>query len=98
MEQALDVRGDEIKLTNHYNTDDEERYNWESVQQGKGFIRGERGEIQGRVVANIPAPDAAMLEAQFDLDWLAYSRNRDRAAFRRLLKRFPYWRACEGGV
>lgn len=98
MEQELAIRGDEIKLTNRYNTDDEEQYNWESVQQGKGFIRGERGEIQGRVVANIPAPDAARLEAQFDLDWLAYSRNRDRAAFRRLLKRFPYWRACEGGV
>lgn len=99
MHQEFSIRGDEIALTNCYSTDDEEAYNWNAVQQaGKGFIRGDKGEIQGRVVANIPAPDAAMLEAQFDLDWLAYSRNKDRAAFRRLLKRFPYWRACEGGV
>ena len=98
MEQELSLRGDEIKLTNRYDTDDEERHNWRCVQEGKGFIRGGKGEIQGRVVANIPAPDAAMLEAQYDLDWLAYSRNRDRAAFRRLLARFPYWRACAGGV
>ncbi|MBQ9526897.1 MAG: hypothetical protein IJR68_04735 [Fretibacterium sp.] len=98
MEQELAVRGDEITITNHYDTDDEERYNWARAQEGKGFIRDERGGIQGREVANIPAPDAAMLEAAFDLDWLAFSRNRDRAAFRRLLRRFPYWRACQGGV
>ena len=99
MEQELEFHGDEIRLINHFNTDEEERHNWASVQEnGKGFIRGRHGEIEGRVVANIPAPDAAMLEAQFDLDWLAYTRNKDRAAFRRLLKRFPYWRACEGQV
>ena len=96
--QELETRGDELRLTTAYDTDDEERYNWSCVQEGKGFIRGESGEISGRVVANIPAPDAARLEAAFDLDWLAFSRNRDKAAFRRLLGRFPYWKACEGGV
>ena len=98
LEQELEVRGDELRLTNTYSTDDEERANWASVQAGKGFIRDGRGEIQGRLVANIPAPDAAMLETAYDLDWMAFSRNGDKAAFRRLLGRYPHWRACEGGV
>ncbi len=37
-----------------------------------------------------------MLEANYDLDYLAFSRNNDKAALKRLLKRFPYWR-CSGG-
>ena len=98
MEQEIVVRGDEVVATTRYDTDDEERYNWASVQAGKGFVRDGRGNVEGRVVANIPAPDAARLEAEYDLDWMAFSRNDDRAAFRRLLGRFPYWKACGGGV
>ena len=98
IEQELEERGGELTLLNHINTDDEERLNWESVQQGKGFIRDKRGKIAGREVARIPAEEAAMLEAMCDLDYLAFTRNNDKAAFRRLLKRFPYWRCCEGGV
>ena len=96
--QELEVRGDGLRLTNVYDTDEEERANWAEVQAGKGFIRDDRGRIQGRVVANIPAPDAARLEAEYDLDWLAFSRNNDKAALRRLLARFPYWRCSSGGV
>ncbi|MBQ7220779.1 MAG: hypothetical protein IJS28_07360 [Synergistaceae bacterium] len=65
---------------------------------GKGFIRDERGSVSGRLVANIPVEEAAMLEAAYDLDYLSFSRNNDKAAFRRLLKRFPHWKCCEGGV
>ena len=97
--QELDIRGDALTLTTAYDTRDEERANRESAREnGRGFIRDGRGGLQGRVVANIPAPDAAMLEAVLDLDWLCFSRNNDRAAFRRLLARFPHWKACEGGV
>ena len=99
IEQELEERGDELTLLNHINTDDEERLNWESVQQsGKGFIYNERGKVSGREVARIPMEEAAMLEAMCDLDYLAFTRNNDKAAFRRLLKRFPYWRCSEGGV
>jgi len=99
--QELELKGDgeEIKLINHINTDDAEKLNWETAQgNGKGFIRGESGEVEGRLIGRIPAEDAAMLEAQFDLDWLAFDRNADKRAFKRLLKRFPYWRCCEGGI
>ena len=99
IEQELEERGDELTLLNHINTDDEERLNWESVQHdGKGFIYNERGKVSGREVARIPMEEAAMLEAMCDLDYLAFTRNNDKAAFRRLLKRFPYWRCSEGGV
>lgn len=99
IQQELEERGGELTLLNHINTDDEEKLNWESVQQtGKGFIRDERGKVAGREVARIPMEEAAMLEAMCDLDYLAFTRNNDRVAFRRLLKRFPYWRCCEGGV
>ena len=94
-----DKDGEEFKLINHLNTDDIERLNWDTAQQsGKGFIRDDKGSVSGRLVANIPAEEAAMLEHAKDLDWLAFSRNQDRAAFRRLLKRFPYWKCCEGSV
>lgn len=96
--QELEEHGDEIRLLNHINTDDAERENWKSVQQGKGFIRDSRGKITGRSVANIPVEEAAMLEAQKDLDWLSFTRNGNKNALCRLLKRFPYWRCSEGGV
>lgn len=100
--QNLEIRGDgeEYRLVSHANTDDAERLNWETAQaNGKGFIRSERtGEINGRLVGRIPAEDAAMLKAQYDLDWLAFEINGDKAAYRRLLKRFPYWQCCEGSV
>ena len=99
IQHELEERGDELTLLNHINTDDEERLNWDSVQHsGKGFIRDKRGKVAGREVARIPMEEAAMLEAMCDLDYLAFTRNNDRAAFRRLLKRFPYWRCCEGGI
>lgn len=98
LEQKLEERGDKIQLLNHINTDDTERENWHSVQQGKGFIKDEHGHVAGRLVANIPVEEAAMLEAQKDLDYLSFSRNGDKAAFKRLLSRFPYWRCAEGGI
>ena len=96
--QELEELGDSVRLLNHINTDDAERENWRSVQQGKGFIRDKHGHVAGRLVANIPVEEAAMLEAMKDLDYLSFSRNGDKAAFRRLLKRFPYWRCSEGGI
>ena len=96
--QELEELGDGVRLLNHVNTDDIERENWKQVQEGKGFIRNERGNIAGRLIANIPVEEAAMLEAQKDLDYLSFSRNGDKAAFRRLLARFPYWRCAEGGI
>ena len=95
--QELEERGDAITLTNHINTDDIERENWQGVQDSKGFIR-ENGEIKGRLIANIPVDEAAMLEANYDLDYLAFSRNNDKAALKRLLRRFPYWRCSSGGI
>ena len=97
-EQTYTERGDDVMLRSHINTDDEERLNWESVQQGKGFIRDDKNHIIGREIARIPAEEAAMLEALHDLDYLSFSRNNDKNAFRRLLKRFPHWRCCEGGI
>ena len=96
--QEYDELGDDVRLINHINTDDEERLNWESAQSGKGFIRDEKNHVVGREVARIPAEEAAMLESICDLDYLSFTRNNDKAAFRRLLKRFPYWRCCEGGI
>jgi len=94
--QEFVENGDNYKLINHINTDDVERDNWQSVQSGNGFIR-ENGKLQGRLIANIPVEEAAMLEANYDLDYLAFSRNNDKAALKRLLQRFPYWRASSGG-
>lgn len=96
--QKLEELGEDVRLLNHINTDDAERENWSGVQQGKGFIRDLRGNIVGRLVANIPVEEAMMLETMKDTDYLSFSRNGDKAAFRRLLKRFPYWRCCEGRV
>jgi len=98
-EFETDKDGEEFKLLNHLNTDDIERLNWETAQEnGKGFIRDAKGGVSGRLVANIPVEEAAMLEHNKDIDWLSFKLNHDRAAFRRLLKRFPYWQCCEGSV
>lgn len=97
--QELEFSGDDIRLTTTYSTDEYERLNYEILQHaGKGFIRDGRGNISARLALCIPALDAAMLEAKFDPDWMAYSHCRDRQALRRLLKRFPYWRVAEGGI
>ncbi len=96
--QKIEERGDEIRLLNCINTDEEERLNWQQSQQGKGFIRDEHGNVAGRHIANIPVEEAAMLEANYDLDYLSFSRNGDKNAFRRLLQRFPHWRCAEGGI
>lgn len=95
--QELYENGDEYRLVNHINTDDIERENWGRVQQGNGFIR-ENGKVVAREIAQIPVHEAAMLEAEYDLDYLAFSRNNDKAALRRLLKRFPHWRCASGGI
>ena len=96
--QELEQHGDEYKLVNHLNTDAQEKENWQNVQQqGKGFIR-ENGQIVAREVARIPVDEATMLRANYDLDYLAFSENNDKAAFRRLLKRFPHWRCASGGI
>ena len=96
--QEIEERGDEVMLLNHINTDDAERENWHRVQQGKGFIRDEHGKIAGRLVANIPVEEAMMLQTMKDIDYLSFSLNGDKNAFRRLLKRFPHWRCSEGRV
>ncbi|MBQ3446698.1 MAG: hypothetical protein IJG37_03530 [Synergistaceae bacterium] len=96
--QELEESGGSVRLLNHIDTREEQRENWRRVREGKGFIRDERGKIAGRLVAQIPAEEAAMLEAVKDLDYLSFSRNGDKAAFRRLLERFPYWRCSEGGI
>lgn len=96
--QELEECGEELTLLNHINTDEEEKLNWQQVQAGKGFIYDEKGNLAGREIARIPVEEAAMLEAMCDLDYLSFSRNGDKNAFRRLLKRFPHWRCCEGGI
>ena len=96
--QEIEERGEEIRLLNHINTDEAERDNWQQVQEGKGYIHDSKGKIAGRHVANIPVEEAAMLEANYDLDYLSFTRNGDKQAFRRLLQRFPHWRCCEGGI
>ncbi len=96
--QEIEERGEEVRLLNHINTDDAERENWQQVQEGKGFIHDSKGRLAGRIVANIPVEEAVMLETQKDLDYLSFTRNGDKKAFRRLLARFPYWRCSEGGV
>ena len=95
--QELYENGDEYRLINHINTDDIERENWKRVQQGNGFI-SENGKVVAREIAQIPVHEAAMLEANYDLDYLAFSRNNDKAALRRLLQRFPHWRCASGGI
>ena len=96
--QEIEELGDNIRLLNHINTDETERDNWQQVQEGKGFIRDKHGHVTGRLVANIPVEEAAMLEAMKDIDYLSFSRNGDKNAFQRLLKRFPYWRCAEGRI
>lgn len=97
--QDLEFCGDDVRLTTTYSTDDYERANAEVLRQaGKGFIRDGRGNISARLALNIPMLDAAMLEAKFDPDWMAYTHCQDRQALRRLLKRFPYWRVAEGRI
>ena len=96
--QEFEEKGGHYRLLTHIDTREEQRKNWESVKEGKGFIRDESGEITGRLVAQIPAEEAAMLEHVKDLDYLSFSRNGDKNALRRLLRRFPYWRCSEGGI
>ena len=96
--QELEERGDELKLTTHINTDATERENWELVQSGKGFMYDSKGQLVGREIARIPVEEAAMLEAQYDMDYLSFSRNGDKNALRRLIARFPHWRCSEGGI
>ena len=96
--QEFEERGDEYTLRNHFNTDEEQRMNCEQTQQGKGYIYNDRQKLVGREIARIPVDEAAMLETMCDLDYLSFTRNNDKNAFRRLLKRFPHWRCCEGGI
>ena len=95
--QELEQNGEELKLRTHFNTDDEEKINWESTQHTNGFIY-ENKKLVGREVARIPVEEAAMLETLCDIDYLSFSRNGDKNAFRRLLARFPHWRCASGGI
>ena len=97
--RELEFRGDDVRLMTTYRTDDYERINNEILRgAGKGFIRDGQGKVTARLALNIPQMDAAMLEAQFDPDWMAFCHCGDRNAMRRLLVRFPYWRVAEGRV
>ena len=96
--QEIEERGEEIRLLNSINTDENERENWRQCQQGKGFIHDSKGKIAGRLIANIPYEEAMMLETLHDIDYLSFSRNGDKQALRRLLQRFPHWRCAEGGI
>ena len=96
--QEIEEHDGEVRLFTHFNTDETEKENWRKVQEGKGFIRDKHGNVVGREIARIPMEEAAMLKAQYDLDYLSFSENGDRAAFRRLLKRFPHWRCAEGRI
>ncbi len=96
-QQELSEDGDSLQLTNYINSDDVERENWQKVQEGKGFLY-DNGHLVGREIARIPIEEAAMLEAMYDIDYMSFSRNNDKAALKRLLQRFPYWRSSSGGV
>ena len=95
--QELEQNGEELKLRTHFNTEEEQKINWESAQHTNGFIR-ENGKLVGREIARIPAEEAAMLETLCDIDYLSFSRNGDKNAFRRLLARYPHWRCASGGI
>ena len=95
--QELEQNGEELKLRTYFNTDDEEKINWDSTQHTNGFIY-ENKKLVGREIARIPVEEAAMLESLCDIDYLSFSRNSDKNAFRRLLARYPHWRCASGGI
>ena len=95
--QELEQNGEELKLRTYFNTDDEEKINWDSTQHTNGFIY-ENKKLVGREIARIPVEEAAMLESLCDIDYLSFSRNGDKNAFRRLLARYPHWRCASGGI
>lgn len=99
MRQELKVCGEDMVLTTNYRTEPYEEENRKDLKaSGKGWIRGAGGEAVSRRVASIPLLDAMMLENQKDPDWAEFQGTGDRAAFQRLLARFPYWKVAEGGV
>jgi hypothetical protein len=103
MTQKLEFEGDEVKIVFHENTDGDERENQRTRNEiGKGFILDTDGrrrrKILGRRLLQIPVEEAAMLRTNRDIDWLAFELSGDRNALRRLVKRFPYWQVCEGGI
>ncbi len=67
------------------------------AENGRGLIY-ENGSLVGRRLASIPLVEAAALEAACDADWLEFKRCNSRAAFARLIVRFPHWCICDGGV
>ena len=96
--QEIEENADNLTITNHINTDDEEKINWKQRQQGKGFIYDKYQHLAARQIALIPVEEAAMLEALGDIDYLSFSLNGDKNALRRLLKRYPHWQSCEGSI
>ena len=96
--QEISESKEKLILTNQINTDEEEEINWKQRQQGKGFIYGAKNNLKGRLIAQIPIEEAAMLEASKDIDYLLFSRNNDKNALRRLIKRYPHWQCCEGSI
>ncbi len=66
--QELEQNGEELKLRTHFNTDDEQKINWETTQHTNGFIY-ENKKLVGREIARIPVEEAAMLESLCDIDY-----------------------------
>lgn len=66
-------------------------------ENGRGLIY-ENGSLVGRRLASIPLVEAGALEAAGDADWLEFKHDNSRAAFARLIVRFPHWCICDGGV
>ena len=95
--QELTLDGDEIRLRNYLNTDNEERNNWAKRSHSTTSFIYENNQIVARELAHIPIDEAAMLESICDLDYLAFSRANDKNALKRLLKRFPHWQVYNGG-
>ncbi len=97
-DDEIRLTDDEISFTRHINTDETEKFNWQTRQEnGKGFIY-DKNKLSGRLIAQIPVEEANMLIALKDIDYMSFRLNHDKNAFKRLLKRFPHWVTAEGGI
>ena len=87
-DDEIRLTDDEISFTRHINTDETEKFNWQTRNEnGRGFIY-DKNKLSGRLIAQIPVEEANML----------FRLNHDKNAFKRLLKRFPHWVTAEGGI
>jgi hypothetical protein len=95
----VEIRGDDVKVSRTYRTDPYERDSHEHLKgAGKGFLPDSKGRHAARAILRIPVDDAMYLRSVHDPDWAVFEALGDRRAMRRLLARFPYWRAAEGGI